>query len=388
MLNQTTLFIAGFTTVVIICMVILWQMPLYGHDDDFAQNRISQAPSANERLHESEVKQESPESEEPIISGVASDTNDPDPITRQLQAFPIDQMRQQSYPGSQFTTRETLPTTASYEQYVVSYQSDGLTIRALLTMPLGEPPENGWPGIVFNHGYIPPEQYRTTQRYESYVDVFARNGYAVLKPDFRGHGSSEGDPTGAYFSPGYTVDVLNAFSSLQQDDRVDADRIGMWGHSMGGYLTLRSMVISDEIQAGVIWAGVIGPYTQIYDYWQSRESTWRPSDREREANRIRSDDLIARYGEPTEEDPFWRSISPYYYLDDLSGPVQLHQGTADGDVPVIYHQTVAERIQELGVQPVEAYEYPGADHNLSGSAFGLAAQRSVEFFDQYLKNDQ
>ena len=55
--------------------------------------------------------------------------------------------------------------------------------------------------IVFNHGYIPPSQYRTTERYVAYVDGFASNGYIVFRPDYRGHDQSEGAPTGAYGSP-------------------------------------------------------------------------------------------------------------------------------------------------------------------------------------------
>ena len=38
----------------------------------------------------------------------------------------------------------------------------------------------------------------------------------------------------------------------------------MWGHSMGGYITLRSMVITNTIKAGVIWAGVVGPYPNLF----------------------------------------------------------------------------------------------------------------------------
>jgi predicted acyl esterase len=45
---------------------------------------------------------------------------------------------------------------------------------------------------IFKHGYIPPEQYRTTERYGTYVDSFAHNGHIVLKPDYRGRGNSEG----------------------------------------------------------------------------------------------------------------------------------------------------------------------------------------------------
>ncbi len=130
---------------------------------------------------------------------------------------------------------------------------------ALLTVPQGEPPATGWPAIIFNHGYIPPEVYRTTERYVAYVDGFARNGYVVFRADYRGHGFSEGEARGAYGNPDYTIDVLNGLASVKRLDYVDPDRIGMWGHSMGGYITLRAMVTSPDIKAGVIWAGVVAP---------------------------------------------------------------------------------------------------------------------------------
>ncbi len=53
-------------------------------------------------------------------------------------------------------------------------------------------PDNGRPAIIFNHGYIPPEVYRTTERYVAYQDGFARNGYVTFKSDYRGHGFLRG----------------------------------------------------------------------------------------------------------------------------------------------------------------------------------------------------
>ena len=126
-----------------------------------------------------------------------------------------------------------MPEKNNYRQFLASYQSDGLKINALLTVPNGEKPENGWPAIIFNHGYIPPEEYKTTERYVAYVDGFARNGYIVFKPDYRGHGDSEGNPEGAYYSPAYTIDVLNAVASVKKFKDADPNKIGMWGHSMG-----------------------------------------------------------------------------------------------------------------------------------------------------------
>src|SRR6059058_340826 len=141
-----------------------------------------------------------------------------------------------------------------------SYRSDGLKIFGLLTVPNGRKPAGGWPVIIFNHGYIPPAQYRTTERYVAYVDGFASHGYLVFKPDYRGHGSSEGQPSSAYGSPGYTVDVLNAVTTLQRYPDADRNRIGMWGHSLGGNITLRALVIDPRIKMTVIWAGVTATY--------------------------------------------------------------------------------------------------------------------------------
>ena len=94
-----------------------------------------------------------------------------------------------------------------------------------------------------------------------YVDGFAHNGYIVFRADYRGHGSSEGEATGGYGSPAYTIDVLNALTAMKNYPGADPNRIGMWGHSMGGHITLRAMVTHGDIKAGVIWAGVVASYT-------------------------------------------------------------------------------------------------------------------------------
>ena len=59
------------------------------------------------------------------------------------------------------------------------------------------------------------------------LDTLARNGFVVFKIDMRGHGNSEGEPQGSYFSPGYTIDAIAALQSLQTMDMIDPDGIGM-----------------------------------------------------------------------------------------------------------------------------------------------------------------
>lgn len=289
----------------------------------------------------------------------------------------IEAMRQGSYPGSDIVTDQELDPGVSYRRFYVYYFSEGLKIYALLTVPNGKMPASGWPGIVFNHGYIPPADYRSTERYVDYVDRLARSGYVVFRIDYRGHGNSEGDPQGAYGDPGYEVDVLNAIASLKRFDQVNPDKIGMWGHSMGGYLTLRAMVISKDIKAGVIWAGVVAPYADILYNWPAGPSI--PP----ENSRKWMDDWPAQFGTPEQNPAFWDSISANSYVADLSGPLQLHYGTEDEDVPTQFSETLAQEIRGLG-DTVELYSYPGDNHNISNH-FDQAMKRTIEFFDRYLK---
>lgn len=291
-------------------------------------------------------------------------------------------MRAQDYPGSEITVEQTLPPGSNYKRYVVSYLSEGLKIYALLTIPNGAKPKTGFPVIVFNHGYIPPAQYKTTERYVAYVDAFAKNGYIVFRPDYRGHGESEGIASGGYGSPDYTIDVLNALTSVKRHKDADPNRIGMWGHSMGGSITLRAMVTTKEIKAGVIWAGVVASYPDLMYNW-NRGGTPAPTPAIPSIGRRWRQDWVNIYGTPEENPEFWGSISPNAHLTDLSGPLQLHHGTADTTVPFAFSETLHKQMQAVG-KPVEFYSYKGDNHNISIN-LNLALQRSVAFFNKYVK---
>jgi len=299
-----------------------------------------------------------------------------------LHPLMIEVMRQQSYPGSDIVIEQMLDLGSNYDRYIASYLSEGLKIYALLTVPRGEKPEKGWPFIIFNHGYIPPDQYRTTERYVAYVDGFARSGYIVFRPDYRGHGNSEGRPTGAFTAPDYTIDVLNALASVQRYPDADPNRAGMWGHSLGGSLALRAMVVSDEIDAGVIWAGVVAPIEEV---WQRRrrwvEGSLAVTPDPGGTPGPPSEGVFA-YGSFDQNPEFWASVDPTFHLEDLTGHLQLHHGTGDETVPVEFSEDLYDRLQELD-QRTELHLYEGDNHNIANQ-FSSAMERSIQFFDTYL----
>ena len=306
--------------------------------------------------------------------------------TEELNPLSIEYMRKQEYPGSNIVIEQTLPSGTNYDRYITSYKSDGLKIFALLTVPQGIKPKNGWPVIIFNHGYIPPEQYRTTEKYIAYTDAFSRNGYIVFKSDYRGHGNSEGKPEGAYYSPAYTIDILNAVSSIKKYPGADPQRIGMWGHSMGGTITLRTMVTTPDIKVGVIWAGVVASYEDLANNWRHPDLNSRafvPSEREQAARRPGRQSFIDKYGSFEQNPSFWQLISHISFVKDISGPIQLHHGTEDEEVPLLFSQKLDEAMKRARKQ-TELFTYVGDDHNLANN-LSIALQRSVDFFDKYLK---
>jgi acetyl esterase/lipase len=310
-------------------------------------------------------------------------STDPDPLQ-----VPV--MRQRSYPGSPITFEQTLAPGANYNQYIVSYISDGYKIYALMTIPMGQKPATGWPVIIFNHGYIPPSLYRTTERYVAYVDAIARAGYIVFKSDYRGNGYSQGSAAGGgYGSPGYTDDVLNALSSLKAYKDADPNRIGMWGHSMGGQVTLRAMVVSKDIKAGVIWGGVVAPYPNIFARSTFGRSTGAgsfpapPPGSPYGGGRNWMAELTQKYGTVQQNPGFWASIAPNSYLANLSGPLQLQASITDEEVPVAASETLFAELKAAG-KTTELYTYPNDNHNISAN-FNIAMARSIAWFDQYVK---
>jgi len=292
----------------------------------------------------------------------------------------VQSLRDMEFPGSELVIEETLSPGNNYSRYYVSYMSEGLKQYALLTIPIGEKPTSGWPAIVFNHGYIPPGEYKTTERYVAYTDGFSRNGYILIRPDYRGHDRSEGEAAGGYGSNAYTIDVLNALASLRKHPDVDVNRIGMWGHSMGGFITLRSMVVDNNIKAGVIWAGVVVSYPDLINNWRRRTFVPPPS-LPTGVTRWR-DRLSTEFGTPQENPDFWKLLSSNSYLSDISGPIQLHHGTADDSVPVAFSEQLDKELKTVN-KLSDLHIYPQDDHNI-GLYFGIAMERSIAFFDEHL----
>lgn len=269
----------------------------------------------------------------------------------------------------------------THTTYLTSYTSDNLRIDALLTQPNGEMPDGGWPAIVFVHGYIPPSIYTTTTRYVDHVNALARSGFVVLKIDLRGHGKSEGIPGGAYYSSDYVIDTISAVKALQTLDFVHKERIGLWGHSMAGNVTLRALTARRDIKAVAIWGGAGFTYTDLTTY-RIQDNSYRPP-QDDSIQTTRRKELFARHGQFDAQNEFWKTVTPANYLSEIQGAIGLFHAADDAVVNVEYSRNLRTLLDATTI-PHELHEYPSGGHNISGGAFTQAMQDTVEFYRKYL----
>ena len=120
------------------------------------------------------------------LSPTATSTPSPTPT---LHPLTIESMRQREYPGSEIVLVENLAAGSNYARYIVSYQSEGLAIRALLTVPLGAKPATGqvFDGVsllpVFKGGTLPDRAL--FWHYPHYGNQGGAPGAAIRRGDWK-----------------------------------------------------------------------------------------------------------------------------------------------------------------------------------------------------------
>jgi dipeptidyl aminopeptidase/acylaminoacyl peptidase len=286
-----------------------------------------------------------------------SPTPSADPLT-------ITAIRTRTYTSGPITITSRLGGGSGYTQAVVSFQSDGLTEYALQATPSSPAPSGGYPVIILLHGYVIPSQYRTTGSYYSdFIAAWARAGFVVIRPDYRGNGDSQGQAVSGHYSPAYTYDVMNLIASLKHYNLVNPARIGLFGHSLGGHLALRTAVSSPDIKATVIANGVVGSFYDLFYNWPNSPA---PHDQPASVVTAELNALLATHGNPKSDPNFYDSISAINFVSSIRGPVQINQDVGDSTVPKLFADHLNSALLAAG-KSVTYYTYPGNDHQLASA---------------------
>jgi dipeptidyl aminopeptidase/acylaminoacyl peptidase len=251
------------------------------------------------------------------------------------------------------------------------YWVDGKKISGQIHQPEGSVPIGGWPVVVMIRGYVDKDIYRPGIGTERAAEIFAKNGYVTLAPDFLGYGESDESFTNnledRFWSP---IEVLQLMASLKNLANVNFEKVAIWAHSNGGQIALSVLEISGKSYPTTLWAPVSKPFPYSILYYTDEADDFGKALRR----------LVAGFEAMYDSDLY--SINNYY--DWINAPIQIHQGTADEPVPFKWSQDLEKNLTDLNKE-VKLYLYPGADHNLAGgeNAWSEAVARDLSWFNAH-----
>lgn len=308
----------------------------------------------------------------------------PTPIPHLMADYTITGLRHRSYPGGVIQVQKLLTATTVFTSFYINYPSDGLTITGVMQVPHGQGP---FPVIILNHGYISRDRYWAGADTWRAAAFFNRRGYLTIAPDFRSWGGS--DTGNNFFRTGAVIDTLNLVSSLPSIPQADADRVGMWGHSMGGGITTKVIAIDPRLKAAVLYAPLSAYDSEVMAHFGPGciPASWPKlaeicSDADVLVDSI-APDLLLAYADAVENPLLLSELSPINYFELVVAPVQIHVGEADTTTPPEWSAAIYQALRAAGKE-AEYYTYPGQGHALQGESWLLFMERSADFFDHHL----
>ena len=196
------------------------------------------------------------------------------------------------------------------------------------------------------------------------MQYWVDQGYVVFSIDNRGsnyRGKAFEDPIFKKMGSIEVQDQVAGVKFLRSLPYVDADRIGVHGHSYGGYMTLMTMFqAGDYFAAGVSGAPV---------------TDWRLYDTH----------YTERYmGNPKTDDDAYTASSVFPYAKDLKGDLLIYHGMVDDNVLFTHSTKLYKHLQDMAI-PFETMDYPGKKHSIRGKQTGIHLYKTItNFFNRNL----
>ena len=260
----------------------------------------------------------------------------------------------------------------------ISYAAgDGLTIPAYLTLPRGQPVQK-LPLIVLPHG---DPTARVTADFDWWSQALADEGYAVLRPNFRGSRLDR-----AFLAKGFgewgrkmQTDLSDGVRYLAKEGLIDPARVCIVGADYGGYAALAGVSLEPGVyRCAVSVAGISDPQRQLS--WVNR--------REHSAGANRAQRYWDRFlGVSGPDDPALGEISPLKHVNAINVPVLLIHGKDDTVVPFEQSEVMYETLRNAN-KSVELVPLKGEDHWMSRGATRLQMlEASIAFLRAHNQPD-
>jgi dipeptidyl aminopeptidase/acylaminoacyl peptidase len=230
----------------------------------------------------------------------------------------------------------------------------------------------GGPAVIFVHGagYLQNVHRWWSSYFREYMfhHFLMENGYTVLDIDYRGSAGYGRDwRTGIYRHMGGKDldDHVDAARWLAREHGVDQKRIGLYGGSYGGFITLMAMFT----QADVFAAGAaLRPVTDWAHY-----------------NHGYTSNIL---NTPQRDTESYKKSSPIYFAEGLKGALLICHGMVDTNVHFQDTVRLVQRLIELRKENWEVAIYPVEDHGfVEPTSWADEYKRIFKLFQQYLQTD-
>ncbi len=256
---------------------------------------------------------------------------------------------------------------------LVAYRSfDGKLISAFVWVPFNLKRDGSAAAVVMPHGG-PTGQ--TADFFIGQAELLASRGMVVIAPNVRG-------------SIGYGVDFQNAnikdlgggdlkdeiagVEFLNATGFIDAKRVGIWGGSYGGFMTLMAIGKTPEV-----WSAAVDEYGILN--WLTMLEHEDPDLQEYEKNLL---------GDPVKDRAVYEASSPLKYIRNEHAPLLVLQGENDIRVPKEEAQQVVDILKREG-RTVEAVFFPEEGHGFVKREHRREElTRAVAWLQKYLQGVQ
>jgi dipeptidyl aminopeptidase/acylaminoacyl peptidase len=254
---------------------------------------------------------------------------------------------------------------------IISFKArDGVSVPAMIYKPAGFSPAKKYPLVVFVHGagYLQNVYRGWSYYWHEYMfhHRLTQRGYVVFEVEYRGSaGMGRKYRTDVYMYLGGKDldDEVDGLEYIKHLGYIDSSRVGIYGGSYGGFMTLMGLFRTDEYACGAALRAV----TSWENYY--RHNSWYTE---------------ARLGKPEEHAEAYRISSPITYADSLKKPLLILHGMVDDNVFFQDAVQLIGKLQRSG-KKFEAMVYPDESHSFNGPESWLDEySRIEEFFDRHL----
>ena len=295
------------------------------------------------------------------INPLVTLTPTPDPFTELY----LESLKQRSYGGGVLQDEGNLNGADGFSRKLFKYRSEGLDLYGFINIPNGDGP---FPIILLLHGYIDREGYNTIGYSARYADALAKEGYIAIHPNLRGYSPSQNGEN--VLGIGDTVDILNLIALVRQQsgsagllEKANGDRIGLWGHSMGGGIVMRALIVDREINAGLLYSAI----------HSNEEFNLSHFEKDGRGNKkvIAPASALAK-------------ISPSNFLSEIIAPISIYHGGLDDVVPIEWSRDLCETLTDMGKE-VQCREYPDQPHTFQNDGDANFINDMIAFFDEHVR---